>query len=259
MADNVPIAGATDDHWRIDELARRSGATVDTIRFYQRDGLLPPAQRAGRSTVYGPAHLHRIEQIRDLQARHFNLAAVKALLTDSRMEIIQAMFTAERTLTHGELVAKAGIDDGLLQRIKDCGLLPEPSESGRTGYDRLDVDVLVTVKEMLTMGIPEDIVLFMARMYSETFAAMQQRVIALWAGSGEIDWPEEERAALMDRLGSRVPELIQLTTRLLNYAHQATVRRMTVTMWVGDSAPDSVPIGAAGDEPAADAGSGTPF
>ena len=38
---------------RIDELARRSGLTVDTIRFYQREGLLPPAARAGRAKVYG--------------------------------------------------------------------------------------------------------------------------------------------------------------------------------------------------------------
>ena len=51
---------ATVSEIRIDELARRSGLTVDTIRFYQREGLLPPAARAGRAKVYGQDHLDRL-------------------------------------------------------------------------------------------------------------------------------------------------------------------------------------------------------
>ena len=41
---------------RIDELARRAGLTVDTIRFYQREGLLPPADagRPGQGLRPGP-------------------------------------------------------------------------------------------------------------------------------------------------------------------------------------------------------------
>jgi hypothetical protein len=46
--------------------------------------------------------------------------------------------------------------------------------------------------------------------------------------------------AVLDGLGSRVPDLIQLTTRLLNYAHHATARRMAVTKWVvGDANRDT--------------------
>src|SRR5258708_35863207 len=55
--------------WRIDDLAHRAGLTVDTIRFYQREGLLPPAQREGRTKVYGLLHLERLERIRELQER----------------------------------------------------------------------------------------------------------------------------------------------------------------------------------------------
>ena len=73
-------AGDSTPQWRIDDLAHRSGLSVDTIRFYQREGLLDPPTRRGRTAVYGPAHLHRLEQIRDLQCRHLSLAAIRGLL-----------------------------------------------------------------------------------------------------------------------------------------------------------------------------------
>ena len=33
--------------WRIDELAQRAGVAVDTIRYYQREGLLSSGERNG--------------------------------------------------------------------------------------------------------------------------------------------------------------------------------------------------------------------
>jgi hypothetical protein len=33
---------------RVEEVARRAAVSVDTIRFYQKRGLLPPPRRAGR-------------------------------------------------------------------------------------------------------------------------------------------------------------------------------------------------------------------
>jgi hypothetical protein len=50
--------------WRIDDLAQRAGITVDTIRYYQREGLLPPAERAGRANLYTGEHLARLERIK---------------------------------------------------------------------------------------------------------------------------------------------------------------------------------------------------
>ena len=54
--------------WRIDDLAHRADVTVDTVRYYQREDLLPVGERAGRVKLYGPIHLERLERIRDLQA-----------------------------------------------------------------------------------------------------------------------------------------------------------------------------------------------
>lgn len=41
----------------IGELAKATGALVETIRFYEREGLLPEAERTdGNYRVYSPAH-----------------------------------------------------------------------------------------------------------------------------------------------------------------------------------------------------------
>ena len=68
--------------WKIDELAHLSGISVDTIRYYSREGLLPDAQRDGRGLIYGPSHLERLKQIRQLQEKHISLAAIRDLLDE---------------------------------------------------------------------------------------------------------------------------------------------------------------------------------
>src|ERR1700709_2625809 len=70
--------------WRIDELAHEAGVTVDTIRYYAREGLLDAPEREGRHKLYGPDHLDRLGRIRDLQTQRFSLAAIKALLDADR-------------------------------------------------------------------------------------------------------------------------------------------------------------------------------
>ena len=55
--------------WRIDELAQRAGVAVDTIRYYQREGLLAERRAHGRTVRFGPEHLERLERIRGAAGR----------------------------------------------------------------------------------------------------------------------------------------------------------------------------------------------
>ncbi|MEI5524581.1 MerR family transcriptional regulator [Streptomyces brasiliscabiei] len=71
---------ATASAYRIEDLARRSGATVRTIRAYQDRGLLPRPERRGRANVYSDTHLTRLRQISDLLDRGYTLASIKELL-----------------------------------------------------------------------------------------------------------------------------------------------------------------------------------
>jgi len=65
----------------IDQLAERTGITVRTIRFYAQRGLLPPPQLRGRTGLYGPDHLARLELVSELSALGFTLASIEDQLT----------------------------------------------------------------------------------------------------------------------------------------------------------------------------------
>jgi DNA-binding transcriptional MerR regulator len=66
---------------RIGEIARKAGVTVDTVRFYERVGVLPPPARTESGyRDYEPQIVERIQLTRELQAIGFTLAdAVDAL------------------------------------------------------------------------------------------------------------------------------------------------------------------------------------
>ncbi len=65
----------------IGELARRTSTKVETVRFYEKTGLLPaPGRTAGNYRAYGPEHLNRLSFIRRSRDLGFSLDQVRALL-----------------------------------------------------------------------------------------------------------------------------------------------------------------------------------
>jgi DNA-binding transcriptional MerR regulator len=62
---------------QIGELARRAAVSVDTIRFYERRGVLPePARRPSGYRTYSDATIERIRLARGLQQLGFTLDEV---------------------------------------------------------------------------------------------------------------------------------------------------------------------------------------
>jgi len=67
---------------RIGELARRSGVSLDTVRFYERRGLLPAPPRDGSGyRDYGVPSVERVRFIKELQELGFSLAESGSLLS----------------------------------------------------------------------------------------------------------------------------------------------------------------------------------
>jgi DNA-binding transcriptional MerR regulator len=59
---------------KIGEVANQAGVTVDTVRFYERVGVLAPAARTESGyRDYGPGVIERIRLTRELQAIGFTL------------------------------------------------------------------------------------------------------------------------------------------------------------------------------------------
>jgi MerR family copper efflux transcriptional regulator len=68
-------------HFKIGELAERAGVAVDTIRHYERNGLLEPARREPSGyRRYGEAELKRLLFIRRAKALGFTLVEIHDLL-----------------------------------------------------------------------------------------------------------------------------------------------------------------------------------
>lgn len=66
---------------RIGELSRNSATPIDTIRFYEREGLLPaPARTEGNYRIYEAAHADRLGFIRQCRNLDMTLNEVRVLL-----------------------------------------------------------------------------------------------------------------------------------------------------------------------------------
>ncbi|AQH04668.1 Cd(II)/Pb(II)-responsive transcriptional regulator (plasmid) [Burkholderia sp. KK1] len=69
---------------RIGELAKLANCTTETIRFYEKEGLLAPPERNGANyRSYTPSHVDRLRFIRNCRALDMTHDEVRALLVAS--------------------------------------------------------------------------------------------------------------------------------------------------------------------------------
>jgi DNA-binding transcriptional MerR regulator len=80
----APAADAAEG-WTIGRLARHAGVGVETIRFYEREGLIPePARTGGNYRMYGAEAFERLCFIRHAKELGFTLDEIRRLLALSR-------------------------------------------------------------------------------------------------------------------------------------------------------------------------------
>lgn len=66
---------------KIGALAEATGTAVETIRYYEREGLLPPPARADNNyRVYRPAHVDRLAFIRQCRNLDMTLDEIRELI-----------------------------------------------------------------------------------------------------------------------------------------------------------------------------------
>jgi DNA-binding transcriptional MerR regulator len=89
---------------RVGELSRRSGVSVASIKYYLREGLLPPGERTSpNQAAYGEAHVHRLRMVRALiDVGGLSVAATRAVLAavdDPDVPLYVALGRASSTTT----------------------------------------------------------------------------------------------------------------------------------------------------------------
>ena len=66
---------------KIGDLAQATLCSVETVRYYERKGLLPsPARSSGNYRLYGPAHVERLRFIRHCRSLDMSHDEIRTLL-----------------------------------------------------------------------------------------------------------------------------------------------------------------------------------
>ena len=125
---------------KIGELARQAGVDVQTVRYYEREGLLEaPARTASGYRAYGPRHLERLNFIRHCRSLDMPLAEIKRLIdlsSDARVscEQVDALVRAHLERVRMKRQALEALEAQLRtltaqcasgHRVADCGILEE--------------------------------------------------------------------------------------------------------------------------------------
>jgi Cd(II)/Pb(II)-responsive transcriptional regulator len=125
---------------RIGELAHKAGVDVQTVRYYEREGLLDAPARTGSGyRAYGPEDLERLNFVRHCRSLDVPLAEIKRLIKLSRdtqlscdevnalvrrhLERVQAKRKALQALEAQLETLSAQCASG--HRVADCGILEE--------------------------------------------------------------------------------------------------------------------------------------
>jgi Cd(II)/Pb(II)-responsive transcriptional regulator len=111
---------------KISELSQATGVDVDTIRYYEKAGLLPePAREANGYRSYGVQHLERLAFVRHCRALDMPLAAVQRLLdfvdgTPDEQGDIEQLIEAQIKRVRARLKSLRALERQLAQLRQRC-------------------------------------------------------------------------------------------------------------------------------------------
>jgi DNA-binding transcriptional MerR regulator len=137
----VTSPALADHQMTIDDLARRAGLPVRTIREYHTMRLLPPPARKGRIGIYEARHIQRLELIARLQRRGYSLAGIRDLLQawdagtglTTLLGVDPGPVALDETplrLTRAELFKRLpGLDAATLRQTRAIGLVMQDGPS----------------------------------------------------------------------------------------------------------------------------------
>jgi DNA-binding transcriptional MerR regulator len=74
------------EQFTIEDLARRSGLSVRTVRYYIQQGLLPGPDTAGKYASYSQRHLDHLRMVQRLKGLHLPLKQIQHLIANMSRE-----------------------------------------------------------------------------------------------------------------------------------------------------------------------------
>ena len=68
------------DYYKINEIAKLYGIGVDSLRYYERLGILKPRRDTNGYRLYSLKEMYKLNMIRDLRRLNFSMEQIKAYL-----------------------------------------------------------------------------------------------------------------------------------------------------------------------------------
>jgi len=121
---------------RIGTLSRHTGVDPETIRYYEREGLLqPPGREANGYRSYSSAHTERLRFIRHCRALEISLSEIRRLLTlladpGADCEAIDSMIERHLAAVHQRRAELAELESQLVALRERCALHHTVAECG---------------------------------------------------------------------------------------------------------------------------------
>jgi len=226
--------------YRVEELATAAGVNVDTVRFYQRRGLLAPPTHAGRVAYYGHEHLARLREIQKLARSGFKLEQIGQLAKQpghprgarrgrksATPQLLSALLTegvGERTYTRAELAALSGISEPILGVVQRTGLLQPVAIDGEERFSESDLGMCRAALVIFSSGMPLQELLALSSEHARATETTADRAIAIFeqrarAAAESPSVPPLDLAALLRQLLPEATRLVAL------HFHNTLVRR----------------------------------
>lgn len=228
--------------YRVEELAAAGGVNVDTVRFYQRRGLLAPPVREGRVAYYGREHLARLREIQKLARSGFKLeqigrlakqpAGARAAAKSAAPQLLNALLeegVGPRTYTRPELAALSGISEPILGVVQRTGLLQPVTIGGEERFSESDLGMCRAALVIFGSGLPIQELLALAGEHARATETTADRAIAIFeqrarAAAESPSRPPPDLAALFRQLLPEATRLVAL------HFHNTVVRRALVRL-----------------------------
>lgn len=225
----------------VDELASRAGVTVRTVRFYAGRGLLPPPRLRGRTGLYGPDHLARLELVRELQSLGLTLASIEKHLQKIPLDAPAEDLALQRALLspwapeqpedldRRELDRRAGrrLDDETIDRLAALGVIERTSDD----VIRVVSPALLGISaELAELPMPlatliashEAVDRHTTALAAELQQVFQDTVVRPYREGGRAP---QEREQLMEMAGKLKPLMIQSLVTSFQRAVDKAIRR----------------------------------
>ncbi|GGH30442.1 MerR family transcriptional regulator [Paenibacillus segetis] len=134
-------------HWKVGDLAKLTGLTVRTLRFYDQIGLLSPSgQTESGHRLYSEANLSRLHQILSLKELGLSLEEVKSALSGGQISPLEIV-----NLQIDQIKEQMKLQQKLLEQLRHVS-------KHMQGKAELTVEDLTSLLQAMKVGFEKPVI-----------------------------------------------------------------------------------------------------